>query len=225
MRRVHVLLLAVLLSGGATLRSPSCGGVPTNVFCSGVTYEASLPLPAVELDLAARSDYEAATAKLLQRASSAGMPMCLGAWKSLQCASKFQRCSGDLSTPHRVCRSLCVQFANACNGSEAVLSRCSDNLLYDEPPCTDYAEVIVSPWEQANSRLASSPAELFHTASGIPLILTLLVLALHAGCCALQYACGSRLDEPEESPRDEVREALRRQEAAQAVTKNGNQAY
>lgn len=104
-------------------------------------------------------------------------------------------------------------------------ARCADDLLYDEPPCTDYADLPtlqlplqLSAAELSMSRedglpaLPSSPAELFQTAAGLPLLLTLFVLVLHGGCCALQLTCGgSFLDEPRaEEPRTALREALRR---------------
>lgn len=204
------------LSMTATLSTPAAAGQcgsSLNSFCSGVTYDAAFPLPADELDAAARSDYELALGKLQKVGGSAAQPMCLQAWKSLQCASKFQRCSSD-PTPFKVCRSLCVQFADACNGSDAVLTRCNDELLYDEPPCTDYAELPPSPWALPIDSLTSSPAELFHTAAGLPLLVTLMVLVLHATCCALQHICGSKGfadDYSDETPRDAVRIALRRE--------------
>ena len=115
----------------------------------------------------------------------------------------------------QVCRTLCTQFAATCNGSEAVLARCNDELLYDDPPCTDYAElpswrggptrwmsesnvpqpldlVLPSSGEgPAAVRISSSPIELFQTAAGLPLLLTLGVLLLHAACCVLQLSCGA----------------------------------
>ena len=122
-----------------------------------------------------------------------------------------------MSAPAQVCRTLCTQFAATCNGSDAVLARCNDELLYDEPPCTDYAELPASrrgptrwmgPSNSADARLlrpasigalpptvlSSSPVELFQTAAGLPLLLTLGVLMMHATCCALQLSCGSSDD-------------------------------
>ena len=119
----------------------------------------------------------------------------------------------------QVCRTLCTQFAATCNGSEAVLARCNDELLYDDPPCTDYAElpswrggptrwmaesnvpqpldlVLPSSGEGPVAvRISSSPIELFQTAAGLPLLLTLGVLLLHAACCVLQLSCGATDDE------------------------------
>ena len=43
-------------------------------------------------------------------------------------------------------------------------------------------------------RISSSPIELFQTASGLPLLLTLGVLLLHAVCCVLQLSCGANDD-------------------------------
>ena len=40
-------------------------------------------------------------------------------------------------------------------------------------------------------RISSSPIELFQTAAGLPLLLTLGVLLLHAACCVLQLSCGA----------------------------------
>lgn len=206
-----VWITAFFLARG--LAATSECSVPLNSFCSGTTYPAVLPLPASELDAAARSDYELALGKLQKVGGSATQPMCLEAWKALQCASKFQRCFSTPSAPYKVCRSLCVQFALACNGSEAVLTRCNDDLLYDEPPCTDYAELVPSPWLLPSKELTSSPVELFHTAAGLPLLVTLLVLALHTLCCGLQHVFGSRFDDESaalemETPREAVRLAL-----------------
>ena len=39
--------------------------------------------------------------------------------------------------------------------------------------------------------VTASPTELFATASGLPLLLTLAVLLLHLACCAVQGACGA----------------------------------
>ena len=124
--------------------------------------------------------------------------------------------------PSQVCRTLCTQFAATCNGSEAVLARCNDELLYDDPPCTDYAELpswrggsmrwmaesnVPHPLDlsfmlpasgdgpSSPVRISSSPVELFQTASGLPLLLTLGVLLLHAVCCVLQLSCGASDDE------------------------------
>ena len=91
--------------------------VTKDFFCSGVTWNASLPLPAADLDAAAKADFEAAHGKLRELAAS---PRCLESWKALQCASKFQKSSREYPV-QKVCRSLCIQFAETCNGSESVL--------------------------------------------------------------------------------------------------------
>ena len=85
-----------------------------------------------------------------------------------------------------------MQFAEACNGSDSVVARCADELLYDGPPCTDYAELSNAPMRlplfpaagdaAVPISLASSPVSLFRTAAGLPLVLTLAVLLLHASC-------------------------------------------
>ena len=80
-------------------------------------------------------------------------------------------------------------------------ARCADNLLYDEPPCTDYADPLppritrLAADVSIDGDLVSSPVELFHTAAGLPVLLTLAVLMMHLLCCALQSACGSGSDE------------------------------
>lgn len=69
--------------------------------------------------------------------------------------------------------------------------------------------------------LVSSPAELFQTAAGLPLLLTLAVLLLHLACCGLQAACGSANeadaddDAKARAPREEVREAIATQSGSQ----------
>ena len=115
-----------------------------------------------------------------------------------------------------------MQFAEACNGSESVLARCADDLLYDEPPCTDYADLSPARYTRfpADSlpgslpNITSSPAELFQTVSGLPLLITVVVLLLHLCCCVCQSACGSP-DEgddafvpPQQTPRDDLKEAM-----------------
>ena len=166
------------------------------MFCAGVTWDASLPLAVNELDNAARSDYSLALGKLARTANA--QPLCLESWKALQCASKFLKCSTEMPS-QKVCRSLCIQFAVACNASDAVYNRCADDLLYDEPPCTDYADPTPRGRLDEDIQLDSSPAELFQTAAGLPLLLTLSVLLLHITCCAMQVACGSSIAGTEES--------------------------
>ena len=100
-------------------------------------------------------------------------------------------------------------------------ARCADNLLYDEPPCTDYADPLppritrLAADVSIDGALVSSPVELFHTAAGLPVLLTLAVLMMHLLCCALQSACGSGSDEAYDTfatsartPREEVKEAI-----------------
>ena len=98
-------------------------------------------------------------------------------------------------------------------------ARCTDNELYDEPPCTDYVDFTPYPgrWIGAPlpmpTNISSSPGELFETAAGLPLLLTLAVLILHATCYAAQLLCGGREDtEPEDflSPRDAMNATIAR---------------
>lgn len=222
--RALLALVALGRRAAATTCAPlgPLGTSSSSFFCTGVTWNASLPLAASALDTAARTDFDAAVDRLRRLGGAAALPMCLESWKALQCASKFPKCSAELPT-QRVCRSLCMQFADACNGSEAVLARCADDTLYDEPPCTDYAELPpllgTVRWMAVGgvpppAGLSSSPAELFHTAAGLPLLLALAVLLAHVFCCALQSACGSGDDSegsgafPTPSPRDALRDAL-----------------
>jgi hypothetical protein len=62
--------------------------------------------------------------------------------------------------------------------------------------------------------LPSSPIELFETAAGLPLVLTLVVLVLHLTCCSTQYVLGSDPFAADaanpETPRHMMREALAR---------------
>lgn len=94
--RIRVLL-AVLPR--ALCVSTTCGvltGSRAPGFCTGVTWNASLPLDAAELDAAAQSDYKVALSRLTNVGRQSTLPMCLVAWKALQCASKFQKCSREL---------------------------------------------------------------------------------------------------------------------------------
>ena len=102
-------------------------------------------------------------------------------------------------------------------------ARCADNLLYDEPPCTDYAEP--RPYGPGYARyphdnLISSPEELFQTIQGLPFMLTLGVLLLHLTCCTLQWACGAGDDGEDRNARSPhavaMRESLERTTAAAA---------
>ena len=63
--------MLVLFSLSLSAVEPACKRVASNDFCVGVTYEASLPLPAAELDASARSDYDLALGKL-QKAGAQG---------------------------------------------------------------------------------------------------------------------------------------------------------
>ena len=92
LRAVVVALTMVSTAGTA-----SCGVVRSNAFCSGVTWNTSLPIEAPDLDAAARADFELALGRLDRSTGGASaFPMCLESWKALQCASKFQKCSRDL---------------------------------------------------------------------------------------------------------------------------------
>jgi len=90
--RLGVALALVARAGAYT---GTCGVLRNrkNLFCSGVSWNASLPLPAAELDAAAKTDFDLAIERLYKVGAGASLPMCLESWKALQCASKFQRCS------------------------------------------------------------------------------------------------------------------------------------
>jgi hypothetical protein len=184
-----MLLLAQLSLSSAS----SCVPVRSNSFCTGVTWNVSLGQPADVVDALAKHDFEAILAK---QGRVAATPVCLEAWKALQCATKFPRCAKQV-TAHLVCRTLCVQFANACNASESLLlgkGACLDVHKFDEPPCTDYTEPLVvghASWSPDERVLAgSSLSELLHAAAGVPIILALVVAVLHCACCVLQSSCG-----------------------------------
>ena len=201
----------LLLPSSLCLSVTACAAPRTNSFCQDVTWNASLPLDADALDRAAKADYQQATIHLSKPGGSPPSAFCLESWKALQCASKFPKCTWELPA-QKVCRSLCHQFADACNASDAVLARCSDPLLYSDPPCSDYASyerlVISSPftlvpggavaptWElrdggvQRPMTLPTAPAQLYRTAAGLPVFFALVVLCLHALCCTAQAACG-----------------------------------
>ena len=113
-------------------------------------------------------------------------------------------------------------FPLCCRADPPRRARCGDGQLYDEPPCTDYAELaplhagrwLGAPYAMPTN-ISSSPAELFQTAAGLPLLLTLAVLALHATCYALQLACGGSEDvdaasDDVRTPRDLMRESIAR---------------
>ena len=102
-------------------------------------------------------------------------------------------------------------------------ARCADTLLYDEPPCTDYADLTPPRLARypADSlpNLVSSPAELFATASGLPLLLTLAVLLLHACCCSLQACCGGG----DGADDDDASKGSGEREAVRAAVKSGGE--
>ena len=79
---LHTLWITAFFLTHGDAATSECS-VPLNSFCSGTTYPAVLPLPASELDAAARSDYELALGKLQKVGGSATQPMCLEAWKAL----------------------------------------------------------------------------------------------------------------------------------------------
>ena len=87
------LLLALLVRDAASFGK--CGLLPDHkqLFCSGVTWNASLPLEPAVLDTAAKADFDLALERLHRVGGAAEMPLCLESWKALQCASKFQKCS------------------------------------------------------------------------------------------------------------------------------------
>ena len=65
----------------------------TTGFCKDVRWNASMGLSAVEMDAAARSDYEVAVETLAKPGRAPPSAMCLDSWRSLQCASKFPKCT------------------------------------------------------------------------------------------------------------------------------------
>ena len=81
-----MLLLLAHVSHSAS----SCVPVRSNSFCTGVTWNVSLGQPAEVVDGLAKHDFEAILAK---QGRVAATPACLEAWKALQCASKFQKCT------------------------------------------------------------------------------------------------------------------------------------
>ena len=92
MGRYLILSVATLLLPGAASVG-QCGLVTSNSFCSGVDYNATLPLAPAALDAAAKSDFELALDRLHKLGGPTSLPFCLESWKALQCASKFQKCS------------------------------------------------------------------------------------------------------------------------------------
>jgi len=191
LRRTALWGWAIDLIGRAATAT-TCGVPQTSQleFCQGVTWNASLPLPPAELDAAARDDYAGSMSQLARDLQSPGP--CQEAWKAVQCASKFPKCSVQISQ-QKVCRTLCMQFANACNASDAVLAQCYDNLLYDDPPCTDYAPLLADRSVDAHGVAiwpAPSPSELFDTVAGLPVLLAILAVVLHATHYFVQCLCG-----------------------------------
>ena len=203
--------MLLLLAHVSLSFASSCLPVRSNSFCTGVTWNVSLGQPAEVVDALAKHDFEAILAKQGQVAAT---PACLEAWKALQCATKFPRCAKQV-TEHLVCRTLCVQFANACNASESLLlskGACLDEHKFDVPPCTDYAEPLATDhasWSPDDHLLAGgSLSELLRAAAGVPIILALVVAALHCTCCVVQSSCGggSAVEADAAQP---AREALR----------------
>ena len=91
------LMVAFLWAGPVSLAATSCSPISTRgLFCSGVTWNASLPLSMAALDAAAKADFDLALDRLHRLGSAASLPQCLESWKALQCASKFQKCSGEI---------------------------------------------------------------------------------------------------------------------------------
>ena len=63
------------------------------------------------------------------------------------------------------------------------------------------------------TNITSSPADLFQTAAGLPLLLTLAVLVLHATCYVIQLSCGAGEDGEADgilSPRDALHDSIAR---------------
>ena len=91
------LMVAFLWAGPVSLAATSCSPISTRgLFCSGVTWNASLQLSMAALDAAAKADFDLALDRLHRLGSAASLPQCLESWKALQCASKFQKCSGEI---------------------------------------------------------------------------------------------------------------------------------
>ena len=188
-----LLLCVVVLCIVVISSASSCLPIRSNSFCTGVTWNVSLGQPAEVVDGLAQHDFEAILSK---QGRVAATPACLEAWKALQCATKFPRCAKQV-TAHLVCRTLCVQFANACNTSESLLlgkGACLDVHKFDAPPCTDYAEPLSADhasWSPDERVLAGgSLSELLHAAAGVPILLALVVAVLHCACCVVQSSCG-----------------------------------
>ena len=183
------VLCACVLSAGSAAATATCGSVRSNDFCRDVTWNASLPRSAAELDAAAHARVEQVASRLRANGDAAGASLCIDAWKALHCATSFPKCASHAGQPPRkVCRTLCARVANACNSSDADLRACHEESVYDEPPCTDYATDELTPG--APPRAAPSPAESLQTAAGLPVLLGLAAVVLHAILCLVQCMCG-----------------------------------
>ena len=183
-----------------------------------MTWNVSLPVSALELDAAAQSDYEVAVER--QPHSS---PMCLDAWKALQCASKFQKCAAQHQPAQKVCRTLCLRLAHSCNASDGMLRRCADSTVYDDVPCTDYT--ALEPGAAGAAGPAPSPAEALQTAAGLPVLLGFAAVLLHAVYCLVQCVCGggtARDDAGAPAPRD-VFQSLLAPHTEMAATGSGSE--
>lgn len=110
-RQRHATTMRVYLGLATAMIAPvhasygTCGLLTgrEKLFCSGVTWNASLPLAPAALDAAAKADFELALDRLHKVGGASSLPMCLESWKALQCASKFQKCSKATPAPQKVC--------------------------------------------------------------------------------------------------------------------------
>ena len=175
----------------------SCIPITTNTFCTGVTWNVSIGIvPPAEIDTQAKADYELALDKLSRPGHPAASPACFAAWKGLNCARKFPRCLPGLHMDAvTTCRTLCEEFAHACNASELMLvskGACASAVQFDIPPCTDYVELPsrLSTTYSIDWPPGGSPGELLHTFMSLPVLLALLVTSMHLCCCAIQSICG-----------------------------------
>ena len=91
-------LSAIVRCGASYGKCAFLGAHERPSFCSGVTWNTSLPLAPAALDAAAKSDFELALDRLHKLGGASSMPLCLESWKALQCASKFQKCSSGVPT-------------------------------------------------------------------------------------------------------------------------------
>merc|ERR1711988_23955 len=140
-------LVSIMLSQAAAEPQPTCGYPMGLTFCKSVTYNVSMTYPAGfgdEPDKDARLKYE----KGLRTFGH-----CKRIWKAMQCANKFRKCNLPDTKPQKICKSLCVEFGLACNGSMALLDVCNDNNLYSDPPCVDY----VAEEDESSATAVSTP--------------------------------------------------------------------